>query len=349
MSGRLRAYLDAASTSLASLFAVAVLTLGSVAFAQPGAAPAAAPPAIGLVWAGPGPELNCLGEEGLARSVNEYIGHDAFASRSVDLLLRVNVERLPDRRWRAAVELADPSGRVLGARELTSSDELCSSLNEPLVLAVALMVDVEPEPSLPAPAPAPPPEEPPDVPDVKPVPQPRPTEPMRFFADATLAVESGLLPNPEPGLGLGFEFRPVPWLSARLGVLGFLPATVELPEHASARFALVAATLELCPGIGTDRSLRVALCVGLLYGALDVTTGGLTGGPDASWRPVLAASVGLRAAWPFAERWAVVAGVGGVIPHRPDRFGYELNQARQEIFRMSAVSVLASAGVSFRF
>jgi hypothetical protein len=289
-----------------------------------------------------------LGEEGLAKAVNEYIGHDAFASPSVELLLRVNVERLPDRRWRASVELADPSGHVLGARDLTTPDELCSSLDEPLVLAVALMVDVEPAPTPPPSPRAPTPEAPPDVPDAEPVPKPQPSEPLRLFVDAALAVESGLLPNPEPGFALGFELRPLPWLSARLGAIGFLPATVDLPQGASVRFGLVAGMLEICPGFGTGRSLRVMLCVGPLYGALNVTTTGLSG-PSGSSRPVLAASVGLRAALPFAERWALVAGIGGVIPHRPDRFGYELNQARLEVFHLSSVAVLASAGVSFRF
>src|SRR5690348_14565615 len=123
--------------------ALAVLLHGApAARAAESAPPASGPaPSVGLTWTGPGPELTCLGEDGLVRAVNDYLGRDAFAAGSVEYVLGVNVQRLPDRLWRAVLELRDVSGRVLGARELRSSTDLCSALDEPLVLAVALMVD----------------------------------------------------------------------------------------------------------------------------------------------------------------------------------------------------------------
>src|SRR3954465_1866725 len=159
MSGRRRR--SVARTWLAGLLACSSFALGGRVQAQSGTAPSA----VALAWTGPGPELTCLGEEGLARAVDEYVGRDAFAAGPVDSALRVTVERLPDRHWHARLELSDRTGNVLGTRELTSPSELCSSLDEPLVLTVALMVDDETEPAAPEPpAPEPPPPEPPPRP-----------------------------------------------------------------------------------------------------------------------------------------------------------------------------------------
>lgn len=344
MSGQRSRASSAARRRTALLAGVALVLLGRGAFAQ---SAASASPAVGLAWSGPGPELTCLGEEGLASAVNEYVGRDAFAARSVELILHVTVERLPDRHFHALLELADTSGRVLGTRELTSGTELCSSLDEPLVLTVALMVDAPAEiEDVRAPPPPPPPVEPPSEPmDVATEPKP-PSQPLRLLADAALAVESGLLPNVEPGLSLGLELRAATWFSARVGGLAFWPATVRLPGEASVRFGFAAATLELCPTIGSPDGARASLCIGPLYGFLRAKPAGLTGASDAL-RQTLALSVGLRGALPVQRRWALIAGLAGVVPYHPDHFVYEQNGASIELFRMAPFAVVASAGVSF--
>src|SRR4051812_22126644 len=170
-----------ARAGLASLLACTTVALGGRAQAQARGGSSA----VALSWTGPGPELTCLGEEGLERAVDEYIGRDAFASGPVEATLRVSVERLPDRHWHARLELTDRTGVVLGTRELTSASELCTSLDEPLVLTVALMVDDETEPAAPEPpAPEPPPPEPPPPPAVR----PRQSERMHWLVDGALAL-----------------------------------------------------------------------------------------------------------------------------------------------------------------
>lgn len=316
--------------------------------AQPAAAEGDSYPAVGLAWSGPGPELACLGEEGLARAVNEYLGRDAFASGSLEYVLGVSVERLPDRLWRAVLELRDTSGRVLGARELRSATDLCTDLNEPLVLAVALMVDSEPAPPPePAPAPSPPEPEPELTEEAAPPPRAH-AEPLAIFVDASLAIESGLLPAVRPGLMLGAELRALSWLSARLSGIAFLPASVDVPGDASARFAFVAGVLELCPGFGDNTSFRLSLCAGAVYGAVNAQGTGLTGSND-SWHRSLGAAFGVRAAVPLGGRWFGVAGLTGVIPYRPDRFVYDAGGTSHELFQMAPLSLLASAGASFIF
>lgn len=339
MSGRRR---SVARTWLASLLACTTVALGGRALAESRAGSSA----VALSWTGPGPELTCLGEDGLARAVDEYVGRDVFATGPIDSALRVSVERLPDRHWHARLELSDRTGDVLGSRELTSTTELCSSLDEPLVLTVALLVDDETEPAAPeSPAPEPPPPEPAPPPPLAP---PHRAEGVHWLLDAALAVESGLEPRLAPGLALGVELRAAPWFSARAGALGFLPAEAAVTDGAGVHFAFLAGTLELCTGAGTTRSLRGALCVGPVYGVLSAKPKGLTKTQRTSTE-VLALSAGLRGAVPLAGRWTATVGASALFPHRPDRFVAEIADVRRQVFRLSSPSVVATAGVGFLF
>jgi hypothetical protein len=317
--------------------------------AQPGSGAAGSSPAVALAWTGPGPELTCLGEDGLVQAVNEYLGRQAFASGSVELVLHVNVERLPDRMWRAVLELRDRGGTALGSRELASSTDLCSSLNEPLVLAVALMVEGEPEPE-PEPAPvevAPEPE--PDRPEPPPALRPQPaTSHWALSGNVAVAVEAGLLPAVRPGLELGLELRAASWLSARVSGVGFVPASADLEGRASVRIGLLAGAIALCAGFEPASGVHVALCAGPLYGALFATSSGLEGGRSTQ-RRLLAGMGGLRVATALAGRWALALEGRGVVPYRPDRFTYEHEGTKREVFQVSELALLAAAGLGVTF
>lgn len=332
------------SWSLGRTLAVLLHVAPAALAAESGPASSGPAPSVGLTWVGPGPELACLGEEGLVTAVNEYLGRDAFAAGSVEYVLAVNVERLPDRLWRAVLEFRDASGHVLGARELKGSTDLCADLNEPLVLAVALMVDSEPE--LP-PEPRPPPPEP-EPPELEEPPPREHAAALEVFGEASVAVEAGLLPAVRPGLTLGAEFRAVSWLSARLSWVGFLPASEEIVGGAAARFVLIAGLLELCPGFGDKTSFRLSLCGGAFYGALGVTTTGLDG-PRHEWRPLLAAAFGPKVALPIGGRWFLLGGFSGVIPYRPERFVYDVGGVTEELFQPWSFAILANVGASVNF
>jgi hypothetical protein len=331
------------STLLAAVLALPV----EDARAQAGSSPAVSTPAVALSWSGPGPELTCLGEEGLMRSVNEYLGRNAFPASGADFRLSVRVEREADRSWRAVLELRDSGGELLGARKLASSGDLCSSLNEPLTLAVALMVDSEPEPPAPA-SPPPVAAEPEAAPSPQPSPARRSPQHWALELDAALGVEAGLLPAVRPGLALGLELHATTWLSARVSGVGFLPAAAELEGSAAVRMGFVGGVLSLCPGVVPSPTFRAALCVGPLYGVLLATSRGLEAGRTAQ-SPLLALTFGPRAAVSLGRRWSLKAEVMGVVPYRPDRFTYELNGATHELFSVSGLSVIATAGASFRF
>src|SRR5689334_24803878 len=109
-----RALRYAAAALFASSFS---LCPAAPALAQPalGAAPASAPaPTIALSWSAPEGAVGCLGAEGLARAVNEYLGRDAFSPSPAELTLEVRVERRPERGWRALLQIEDLTGAVLG-------------------------------------------------------------------------------------------------------------------------------------------------------------------------------------------------------------------------------------------
>ena len=318
------------------------------AFAQGENSARTSAPVVALAWSGPGPELTCLGEEGLARAVSDYLGHDAFSGASAELVLHVAVERKPDRTWRALLEVRDQSNAVLGSRVLASSAELCSSLNEPLTLAVALVVGSEPEPEperVPPPAPEPEPE-----PESPPTPPPRPAahSGRRVSMDASVLAETGLLPAPRPGLELGVELGVTSWLAARVSGSGFLPAQADLQGSAHASLALIYGNLALCPLLELSWRWRLGACAGAAFGALLAQSGGLEGARDTR-RPVVGLALELRASVRLGKRWSVFCKFGGIVPSRPERFVYELNGERVQFFSMAAFAPVAGIGGSVMF
>jgi hypothetical protein len=309
-------------------------------------------PALSLDWSGPGPELDCLGEDRLERAVNDYLGRDAFEAPA-ELTVHVRVERLPDRHFHATLAVGDATGRTLGTRELTSSTELCSSLDERLILAVALLADAGPESAAPAPPPqtrapvaAAPEADGDELPSAPAEPPPRPRA-WGIAAEASLVVEGGLLPAVRPGLSLAARIQPAAWLVARAGALAFLPASREI-SGASARFSLFAGTAELCAGELRPGRFQAAICAGALYAGLGTTTRGITGGHPGT-RGQLAGLLGFELGEPIGRRFALAGGAAAVFPDRPERFVAQVNSEPRELFQLSKPAVLARFGATVTF
>jgi hypothetical protein len=128
----------------------------------------------------------------------------------------------------------------------------------------------------------------------------------------------------------------------------FLPAASELPGSAEVGIWLTGGMLALCPGIRTGSGFRTALCAGPVYGLLVATSRGLDGG-GTTGRRFLAGAVGVRGVAPLGARWSGVVELRGLLPYRPDRFTYAQGGVEHQFFRVSALSALASAGLSIRF
>src|SRR5207249_5003 len=101
----------------------------------------------------------------LARSVEERLGRHVFVSAAeADVSVEGRIEKRAAHAtsaWHAVITIRDSKGALLGTRELDRTDPSCASMNEPLALVIAVMIDPEaklsstPTPIPPAPAPAP--------------------------------------------------------------------------------------------------------------------------------------------------------------------------------------------------
>ncbi len=309
-------------------------------------------PTIELEWTGPGKEAVCLGGPGLTADVNEYLGRAAISEPPGELRVRVEVERLPNA-WRARIELSDQrTNTPLGEREIVAEGALCSVLDEPLKLSVALLVDSDlsqaqgdaarsappPPPPEPEPAPEPPPpvdEEPPPLSE---------SHPWRFSLDASLLALGQLLPATAFGGELGFEAAPTSWLSLRAHGAGFLPQTREV-ANARYRASILYAGLALCPGGELASGWSALACFGVEAGRVSVAREGFAGGKNAA-RRWLAASLGVRLVRELGPRLSLAAQVSALFPARQDRFWADVDGKTQELFDVSAFGWVAGLGIS---
>lgn len=291
-------------------------------------------PLPALEWSGPGSEHGCLGGPGLARAVDDYLGRPSFASNSSSATVSVEVERREAFGFRALVRLRGGSGSVLGERELVSETAACSSLDEPLTLAVALMVDSELSPEMEAAAPE-------KTPDSK-----RP-EGVPYVAhtrvDAAFIGVAKALPRSTAGIDLGVERGLAPWFSVRAHAAVLVPRA-RSDESAEARFGLVYAGLLACPGLLLG-ALELGPCLGLEGGLLRATTTGLeTDEAFTSWFWGGSASGRLR--YELNRKLSVGLGAGVVLPYRRDRFLYrDASSTQRLLFRTAAVIPFATAGL----
>jgi hypothetical protein len=340
----------------------ALLALSAACWVEPTVAQpstAAAAPSVELEWSGPGPEADCLGADRLVDAVDDYLGRSAFGVPPAEIALHVRVERTAQG-WRALVQLAETaSSRVLGERELVTRDPRCASLDEPLKLAVALLVDDEiaaspekesPDPRQSANAAE---SERLDDPgsdadtDAETAPPSANREPLRVFADVTLLAQSGLLPGALPGAEVGLGILPASWLLLRVHAGGFAPRSVAAGTE-EVRFALAYAGAALCPILHVDERWSFAVCAGGRFGALFANAGDLALGRDRR-RQMLAASLGLRPSWQLTKRFSLFGNVEAVLPYHPERFMYDLDGERRVLFELESPAWLAGLGGAVTF
>ncbi len=341
-------------------WALACLLLSPTSLAAEPSARADAKPSYELAWSGPDEKDGCLGVPGLSRAMNEYLGRSAFVAANGERILSISMERLPENDYVAKLQLLDRrSGQLLGERELTSPAPLCASLDEPLSLAVALMIDDEltyaVEPAPPTASTATPQKTPPDrepAPEEEPSPTAteteEPSEPLRVELGAAFATVAGALPEVRPGLALEAELRlPSAWGFLLQGG-GFLPATEQLAGRASAEFGLFHAQLSVCRGTQPSPRWHLGLCVGILGLAQTVRTQGFTE-DESKVRFALGTTARLRAHTQMSSRVSARLELAALAPAERDRFVYRLDGERQELHRMSAIAGVLSLGASVAF
>jgi len=326
-----------------SCASIAAAALGSFAFvssarAEPDA-PRALGPSVSLSWSGAGTERGCLGGVALARGVESYLGRSVFSPPPTNIVVRVRVTT-SGTRHHALVEVFDTrANQVLGERELRAQGATCSSLDDPLELAVALMVDGEPI-SRAAPA-----DEPPAA---DPKPEVHPEDRLSWLMEAQALAQAFLLPKPSAGLELSLSALITERLRARVEVGGFLPADAELPVPASADIWLVYAGLGPCLGVPIDRRFSLDGCAGPVVAYATVQHRGLEGG-DGGSVSLFGASLGLHAT---THLGGPVFATGSLRAHyfpAPPRFVYRVGGVQEELFDFEHFGAVAGLGLAVRF
>ncbi len=315
------------------------------------AAPADAP-SVELEWLGPGTEAVCLGAEGLTDAVNSYLGRAAISEPPGERRVLVEVERRASS-WRARIELIDAQTNTsLGEREIVAEGPLCSSLDEPLKLSVALLVDsdlvVAPTNAREAPqaaAPKPEPEPPAPTPAPEEAPPLFASRPWRFSWEASLLALDQVLPTLAPGVELGLEAWPSDAVLLRAHGAAFAPQTHELSAGVRYKATVAYGGLGICPGGELAPKWRLFGCFGFEAGGIWVKRNGFSGGKDVT-RRVLAGSLGTRLTYQLGSKLALAAQFSLLLPVQQERFVAEVDGKRQELFSISPACWVAGVGVA---
>jgi len=294
----------------------------------------------------------CINPRSLAVSVEQILGRSVFVSAAqAQASIEGSIERqhgAPG--WKAVLVMTNGQGDIEGRRELSTKDATCTSLNETLSLALALMID--PDVALRSadtkPAPSPPkviaaPEEPPCV---------QTPSPWRWGASVGAILGVGWLPATlTPGLAVrgfvrpphlwAFELSAVLWPSRR--ARGISDQAVDL--------SLAFGGLAVCPlAIGAEKNnVQWRGCVGGQLGTFEAVGANLDV-IQQQRRTVVNAVTYLDTFVPLLSSVGLVGTVGIGTPLLRDSFVYvDENGSRQQLFRLPAVTAWAELGVGVAF
>ena len=216
----------------------------------------------------------------LERNVAAYLGRDAFEANA-PLLIRVGLRRAPgDQAIVAEISKIGEDGKVVGVRTV-SGGTTCETLDDPLTLVVALMLDAPLEEQPPALAPTPEPLAPPEPTEPEPIavdPNPEDTNHEPGFAMISAGVGSsiGLLPFPNVGPRLQVDLKPRHFLGISLAGLALLGSHTDLPNSGALDFRLIQAGAALCPLDTLSDRDWFAVCGGLDVALLEAEGSGLS-------------------------------------------------------------------------
>ncbi len=220
---------------------------------------------------------------------DERVALQALTGRAVEadvagatFTVRVRFERAGGG-WAAWVNLARADGALLGERELHASSAECHALDDPLTLAVGLLIDLEVErqqvarrQAEAAASPSPPPpaahvEPPVALPHSFRVPPEPPA--WSLSARATTSELLGLLPEPATAAGLAVEVTPPRWGPSITASATVLPPRDSHVSSSGMTMGAWYVTAGLCPVHAAGSRLLWNACAAFATGVL--SAGGL--------------------------------------------------------------------------
>jgi hypothetical protein len=292
----------------------------------------AAPEAV-LTWDRGQLEAGCERAAVIRQGVEAYLGRSVFAPTG-DVVVRVRLSRGNERGARvvATVTKETREGKVWGERSV-SGDASCDSLDEPLTLVVALMVDTaeapvtaeaEPEPA----APPAPPSVPPSAPEpahegaISTAPSlekgPPGASHWAFFGFGI--ANMGAEPTATWGGGLALSYKPKRFWG--IGLEGeALAVQRSAIESGSLAISVASLGVDLCPLQDTDEHAWWSLCASGRVTRVHAKSRRLFEAIDSTQLVVMPGLLA-RAAYVVDERFLVGGGLQASFPVSPDRYVY---------------------------
>ncbi len=271
----------------------------------------------------PGAE-SCISAADLGARIETHLGRKVLVSPSVaDLSIEGRVEPTGQgaaRRFRATVGGTRRSGEPIGTRELVSPTGDCRSLDDGLVIVLALMIDPdatapaqpEPPPPLPAPITREIVSERIIVREIERV----PPEPARapWLVDASAAGVAAFerVPGVAPGVRVGLRAGPSRLAAFELS-FGALPSGALDAGTRRVAVAVLDAGLAFCPGLALGSRFEVGGCAGMRVGVVRSTGQGFDADHDVD-RGLADVAVGPRATATLVGPLFAVASASLVVP-----------------------------------
>ncbi|HEY6560232.1 MAG TPA: hypothetical protein VI072_23265 [Polyangiaceae bacterium] len=324
------------------------------------AGPAGEPPAwVALGWDGGAQGAACLQPAELEEAVEARLGRVVFSGNGeASARLTVNyVEPLAAEGWRVSIAIAESDDTIWGERSLSTPEGDCRALDDPLILAVALMVDSElmrartrAVPQHEQPAEAPRPAAPPPAVETAPgfAAWRRETLELKGALQVGPVLGQGVLPNSAWGVHVAGSVSAgiLPPLRVRADL--FLPQRVALAPAGHLELSRFTLGAGLCPA-HESRIYELGACAGLSAAILRTSSTGLV----QSRRFIRTTAVfdaSLRGNWVFAPSWTVGVESGIGVPLERPVYVYERpGLADQSVFRTSPVTFSATVALGARF
>ena len=312
-------------------------------------APADTLASAALVW--DGAQLPTCDRSGaLRQSVGVYLGRDPFAN-DAPLTIRVGVRRATEPAGVIAdVSEVDEQGHVLGVRSVRAAS--CETLDEPLTLVVALMLDETPltperQPEL---APSPPQPKPPSASEaddssdsgpISTVPEPaaEPPQPAHAFVSAGIGTSFGKVPFFSYGPQLQVVFKPKGFWGLELSAGALGGSGVELPGSGTIDFLLLELGGALCPLESLHEGLLLRGCGGFTVGWLRAESHDLEPNRRRT-EVVFSPDLHVQVAQSIGKGFFVGGGLAAAFPIRPNQYAYrDADGVGRVAFQMSVPSL----------
>ena len=313
-----------------------------------------------LQWDRGGLEAACDRAATVRAGVEAYLGRSVFGAEG-SLIVRVRLSRVEENGRThvvAKVTQETSDGRAWGEREVVG-DSSCASLDEPLTLVVALLVDAPAPAAEPArnevtsappkrSAPRTPIEDEPQAEDTGPIETAPSLEHLKAPGHVVLLalglLSMGVLPSPAPGVGALASLKPRGFWGLGVEAGAWLPQRMALGSG-SLETSLLMVSGSICPLQGLTDGVWWSACGSFGAARLHARSRHVFEARSRSdWFAL--PGVTARGGWVIGRRVLVGGGLEALFPVSPDRYVYRSPEGEKQLaFAPSQLMITGQVGV----